>query len=148
MRTCVWLLAGLCLAAGTALAEDKPNPEQLKKAYDDALVQLKAAQNSKNELSKENEKLARQVDELKKQLALAEGQVQDLKRQVSDNDEKTYYLRSYCATWKAFLRAYPELMARWKSFLADDPLAAPAEARPLVDPNWLLGDDHSESARG
>lgn len=147
MRTCVWLIAGLCLA-GTALAEDKPNPEQLKKAYDDALVQLKAAQNSKNELAKDNEKLAKQVEELKKQLAAADAQMQDMKRQISDNDEKSYYLRSYCATWRAFLRAYPDLMARWKSFLADDPLAAPAESRPLIDPNWLLPDETAESARG
>ena len=147
MRTCVWLIACLCLAR-TALAEDKPNPEQLKKAYDDALVQLKAAQNSKNELAKDNEKLSKQLEELKKQLAAADVQLQDMKRQISDNDEKSYNLRSYCATWRAFLRAYPELMARWKSFLADDPLAAPAESRPLIDPKWLLPDETAESARG
>ena len=148
MRTCVWVIAALCLSAGASLAEDKPNPDQLKKAYDDALVQLKAAQNSKNELAKENEKLGKQVEDLKKQLAATQGEVQDLKRQVSDNEEKTFYMRSYCAAWRAFLRAHPELMVRWKLFLGEDPLASPDEPRPLLEPGWPSAESDTLSARG
>ncbi|HEY2588411.1 MAG TPA: hypothetical protein VGI81_21905 [Tepidisphaeraceae bacterium] len=137
MRTCACLVAALCLlaaaAAGTALAEDKPNPDQLKKAYDDALVQLKAAQNSKNDLARENDKLARQVEDLKKQLGGAQGQIDKLRRQVSDNDQKTFYLRAYQSAWQSFLRGHPELLARWKAFLAQDVLALPEEHPALLD---------------
>ena len=135
MRTCACLVVTLCLlaATGTALAEDKPNPDQLKKAYDDALVQLKAAQNSKNDLALQNDKLAKQVDDLKKQLAGAQGQIESLRRQVSDNDRKTFSLRAYQSAWQSFLRAHPELLARWNAFLADDVLALPHEHPALLD---------------
>jgi septal ring factor EnvC (AmiA/AmiB activator) len=148
MRTCVWLIAALFLLAGTARAEDKPNPEQLKKAYDDTLAQLKEAQNSKNDLAKENEKLTKQLEDAKKQLASAEGQVESLKREVSDNDQKTFYLRSYHAAWQNFLRAHPDLQLQWKLFLGDDVLAVPQEPLPLIDPNWPLLDGEGERANG
>lgn len=121
------ILCLLGLWIGTASAEDKPNPDQLKRAYDDALVQLKTAQNSKNELARENEKLAKQVDDLKKQLAGARSQIEHLTRQISDNDRKTFQLRACQSAWQNFLRAYPELLARWNAFLADDALTQPEE---------------------
>lgn len=132
MRWLVWLMA-VCLLAGPALAEDKPNPDQLKKAYDDALAQLKAAQDSKNDLARENERLSKQVEDLKKQMAAEQGQIQDLERQVSDNDRKTFSLRAYQAAWQTFLKAHPETMIRWKAFLAGDVLALPQEEPPLFD---------------
>jgi len=132
MRACVWVLAALCLPAAFARAEDKPNPDQLKKAYDDALVQLNNAQNTKNELAKQNENLGKQVEELKTQLAAANRQIAGLRRQVSENEEKTFYLRSYYAAWQRFLQIHPELTRRWKIFLGDDPLALPQEL-PLID---------------
>jgi len=148
MRTCVWLIAALFLVSGTARAEDKPNPEQLKKAYEDTLAQLKEAQNSKSDLAKENEKLTKQLEDLRKQLAATQGQVESLKREVSDNDQKTFYLRSYHAAWQNFLRAHPDLLVRWKLFLGDDVLAVPEEPLPLIDPNWPLLDGQRESASG
>lgn len=147
MRTTLWVVAIVCLSAGVLPAEDKPNPDQLKKAYDDALGQLKAAQNSKNELARQNEKLSKEVEDLRKQLSAAQGQIQDLSRQVAENEQKDFDLRSCYAAWQAFLRARPELRLQWKLFLGDDPLALPAESRPLIDPNWLL-QDRTESARG
>jgi septal ring factor EnvC (AmiA/AmiB activator) len=148
MRRYVWLIAALFLLAGTALAEDKPNPDQLKKAYEDTLAQLKEAQNSKNDLAKENEKLGKQLEDVKKQLAGAQGQIENLKRDISDNDQKTFYLRSYQAAWENFMRAHPDLIVRWKLFLGDDVLAVPQERQPLFDPNWPLLDGPRESARG
>jgi len=148
MRTCVCTIAALFLLAGTALAEDKPNPEQLKKAYDDTLAQLKEAQNSKADLAKENEKLTKQLEDVRKQLASAQGQIEGLKREVSDNDQKTFYLRSYHAAWQNFLRAHPDLLVRWRLFLGDDVLAVPQEPFPLIDPNWPLRDGQRESASG
>jgi len=137
MRTLVWLIAAVCLLACTAVAEDKPNPDQLKKAYDDALAQLKVAQDSKSALAKENEKLTKQVEDLKKEVAAGQGQIENLRRQVSDEDQKTFYLRAYQAAWQNFLRAHPDLLIRWKAFLADDVLALPRERTPLWEPSYL-----------
>ena len=149
MRRFLWVMAGVFVFGGVALAADKPNPDQLKKAYDDALVQLKDAQNSKNELAKQNDNLAKQIEELRKQLASANAQIQGLRRQVADNDEKTFYLRSYYAAWRAFLRTHPDLAVRWKLFLGSDPLALPQEPLPLVDPGIPLPPElQAESARG
>lgn len=137
MRTLACLIAGVCLLAGTAIAEDKPNPDQLKKAYDDALAQLKVAQDSKSTLARENEKLTKQVEDLKKEIAAGQGQMENLRRQISDADEKTFHLRAYQAAWQSFLRAHPDLLMRWRAFLADDVLALPSEREPLWEPNYL-----------
>lgn len=151
MRTCAYGVVVLCLLAlgtGTASAEDKPNPDQLKKAYDDALVQLKAAQDSKNVLALENDKLVKQIEEMKKQLDGAQGQIDDLRRQVSDNDQRTFYLRAYQGAWQNFLRAHPELLARWKAFLADDVLALPQDRPSLLDFTLPLPMDGEPSEGG
>lgn len=145
MRTVIWLLVGLLAFATSSRAEDKPNFEQLKKAYDDALVQLKSAQDSKNDLAKHNAELTKEVEDLKKQLATSGGQIQDLRRQVADNDEKTFELRSFYAVWKNFLHVHPDLLVQWKLFLADDALSAPREPVRLIDPNWLLLDTQAHA---
>jgi septal ring factor EnvC (AmiA/AmiB activator) len=137
MRTLVWLMAAVCLLGGTAFAQDKPNPDQLKKAYDDALAQLKAAQDSKNDLARENGQLVKQIEELKKQVAAGQGQIESLKREVSDNDQKTFSLRAYQAAWQSFLKAHPETMIQWKAFLAGDVLALPQEQPPLFEFRFL-----------
>ena len=135
MRMRVWLIIAVFATAPVVGADEKPNPDELKKAYDDTLLQLKAAQNSKNDLARQNDKLTRQIEELRKELLSSQGQVEVLKREVSDNDQKTFELRSYRAAWDKFLRAYPDLMARWKLFLGEDVLAAPSQTQPLVELN-------------
>ena len=132
-------LLGMALVfafSGVSLAADSPSPEQLKKMYDDALAQLKSAQDRKNELAKENENLKAKVEELTKDLAMAQSQVQDLKRENANNAEKDFYLRAYHAAWETFLKHYPELMARWKVFMeSDNPLTPPEKAEsPLSAP--------------
>lgn len=127
------LFAVVCLMAATALAEDKPNPDQLKRAYDDALAQLKAAQDSKSVLAKENERLSKQIEDLKKQVAARDGRIEELQRQVSDNDQKTFYLRAYQAAWQNFLRAHGDVLVRWKAFMAGDVLALPQDQQPLLN---------------
>jgi hypothetical protein len=77
------------------------------------------------------------VEELKKQLAASATQIQGLRRQVADNDEKTFELRSSLAAWKGFMRLHPELLVQWKLFLADDALSVPQEPIRLIDPEWL-----------
>lgn len=93
MRLLAGVLAGILMLSGFTDAADTPSPDQLKKMYDDALVQLKSAQDRKNELAKENEDLKAKAEELGKDLATAQAQMQDLKREVADNAEKDFYLR-------------------------------------------------------
>src|SRR5688500_12547765 len=76
----VVIVAALVSSPAAALAQENPNPEQLKKAYDAALEQLKAAQERKNQLAAENEKLAATVAELQKQLTAANARMEDMKR--------------------------------------------------------------------
>jgi septal ring factor EnvC (AmiA/AmiB activator) len=133
MRTFVWLIAAVSILAAPAMADDKPNPDQLKKAYDDTLIQLKAAQDSKNDLAKQNEKLTKQVEDLQKQLASNQQQITALQRQVADNDQRTFELKSYQAAWRNFLRAHPEMLVRWRLFLGEDALALPQNWFPMAD---------------
>lgn len=144
MRISRWFFAAVfCFLGGTAFGEDHPNPDQLKKAYDDALVQLKEAQNSKSVLAKENERLGKQIEDLKAQLAASQGQVEGLKRQVADNDQKTFSLRSNQAAWQSFMRAHPELLVKWRLFLGEDVLALPQEPGPWIQPCLPLFDAES-----
>ena len=94
------------------------NPDELKKSLADAMNQLKAAQDRKNELATENEKL-------KQKLAEQDQQMAELKRQTTEFAAKTWQFRSQLAAWEAFLQRYPNLLSRWKVFLASDPLSAP-----------------------
>jgi septal ring factor EnvC (AmiA/AmiB activator) len=139
MRGLVCVMGMLLLfSSAISLADEPINPEQLKKAYDDALVQLKAAQDRKAELAKENEALAAKVEELKKAVVTTQTQVDDLKREMADNDERTFYLRSYQAAWQSFIRRYPEVMARWKLYLGDSLLSVPQEIPDVINPDWPL----------
>jgi septal ring factor EnvC (AmiA/AmiB activator) len=122
------IIALLLAIPASSFAEDEVKPEQLKKMYDDALGQLKAAQDRKAELAKENESLTAKVQELQKQLAAAQDQVQSLKTEVADNADRTYYLRAYRAAWQQFLARSPELLARWKNYLGHSALAMPADS--------------------
>lgn len=115
-------------------------PEDMKKMYDDALVQLKAAQERKNQLAAENEKLTAQVNEMKKQIEQMQQQMDDLKRADAEHDQKTFFLRAHYAAWKEFIRQYPDLYGRWKLFLHDD-LIKPAPILPDgIDLGWPSGE--------
>jgi len=138
MRALAWAVTAVALTAGFAFAQDANNPEQVKKLYQDALAQLKAAQDRKNELATQNEQLAAKVAELQKQLDAARGDMLELKRQDAESAEKTFYLRSHHAAWQTFVERYPELKARWKLFMEKDVLAAGNELPELVDPPWKL----------
>ena len=138
MRALAWAVTAVALTAGFAFAQDANNPEQVKKLYQDALAQLKAAQDRKNELATQNEQLAAKVAELQKQLDAARGEMLELKRQDAESAEKTFYLRSHHAAWQTFVERYPELKARWKLFMEKDVLAAGNELPELVDPPWKL----------
>jgi hypothetical protein len=129
MRRLILAILVLSLLSTGARADDG----QLQKAYSDTLIQLKAAQDAKNELASSNEKLGKQLEEMKKQVAASQARIRDLERQVSDNDGKNFYLRSFYAAWQTFIKLHPELAVRWKAYLGNDALAMPQEPRPLID---------------
>ena len=104
--------AVLCLLLSTAArGQEPPKLEELQKMYSDAIEQLKAAQDRKNELASENEKLIARVAELERQLA-------DRDRQIAAFAEKTWYWRSHYAAWETFIERYPKLAEQWRAFLS------------------------------
>ncbi len=109
----LWLtvLAACVLAPGAAsFAQDGANLDQVRKMYQDALVQLKDAQDRKSELANENAKLAAHVADLEKQ-------IDAFKHEAAGEAERTFFLRSRYAAWEEFMKQYPDLMERWKSWL-------------------------------
>src|SRR3954454_7619786 len=70
-----------------ALAQDQNNPEVLRKELADALAQLKAAQDRKNELAGEN-------DKLKAQIATMQKEVDEVRRAQATWAEQSYFLRA------------------------------------------------------
>src|SRR3954454_22328305 len=144
MRARTWVLMALLLSATAAFAEDAPKPEQLKKMYDDALAQLKAAQDRKTELAQENEQLKAQVAELTKERDRLKGEMVELKRNDADLAERTFFLRSQYAAWQSFLSGHPEFKARWEMFL-DTSLVNPRASLPeIIDPQWPMARGNGE----
>jgi septal ring factor EnvC (AmiA/AmiB activator) len=149
MRLLAGVMAVMLAFSGVVYDADTPTPDQLKKMYDEALAQLKNAQDRKNELAKENEDLKAKAEEMGKDLAAAQAQVQDLKRDLADNDEKDFYLRAYHAAWENFIARSPELMARWKAFIGSDAAATAPSTEPLIDPHWpAIEEDPGDRPQG
>ena len=134
-RVSVGLLAMLSVlvlpSAAPAALQDGLTQEQLRKMYDDALVQLKGSQDRKAELAGENEKLQARVAELEKQLGEA-------RNELAAQAERTFFLRAHYAAWQTFLSRYPSLLQQWKVFMEADVLTGPHEIPQWMDPDWPL----------
>ena len=127
----LWIVLALLLFTGaipmTALAQDTNNPDELKKSLADALNQLKAAQDRKNELANENEKLKAKIAEQQKEL-------DDARRVAAECGQTTWFLRSHYAAWDSFVKRYPRLKAQWDVFLEGDPLSQPSTMPTYAEP--------------
>lgn len=133
----VWLAVLLMwLGAATVLAQEPPQPAELQKMYDDALAQLKAAQDRKNELGIENESLKARIAELEKQMGDAQATVATLQASVAASADQTFFYRSYYAAWQVFLGEYPYLKAQWKYFLENGLLSVPHQGPDFMDSDW------------
>ncbi len=138
MRARTWAAAALLLSATLAFGQDALKPEQLKKMYDDALAQLKAAQDRKTELAQQNEKLTAQMAEQTKELDRLRAEMVDLKRRDAESAERTFFIRSQNAAWQRFLESQPETKAKWEVYL-DNALVNPHAGIPeIVDPEWPM----------
>ncbi len=116
--SCVAVITALSFVA-TVRAQEQINPDELNRKYQDALNQLKAAQDRKNELANENEKL-------KERMADVEKQLDEAKRQLAEHAQQTFRLRSQYAAWNNFIQRYPELAERWRAFLEADIFSIPS----------------------
>jgi len=126
------LVAAIIFATTAAsFAQEQGNVDELNRKYQDSLAQLKAAQDRKNELATENEKLNAKIAEMQKQL-------EESHRQAATFAQQTFYLRSEHAAWLSFLKRYPKLGEEWKLFLESDPLAQPSNLPPMIDPHAPL----------
>ena len=136
---CRWiLLLGVLAVSGVALGQEPVQPDQLKKMYDDAMVQLKAAHDRKNELAGENQKLKERIAELEKQAQERNARIDSLETELAGYAERTFFLRSHYAAWQAFMQRHPQLLARWKAYLERDLLSVPGEPPGFMDPGWPL----------
>ena len=121
-----WLLTA-AVASGLAYGQDDARPDQLRKRYADALAGLKQAQDRKNQLAADNEKLTARVAELQKALDAANSHVAELTRAAEGFDDRTFFLRSHYAAWKAFVSVDPQLKQRWNAYLRGSGTADPVE---------------------
>lgn len=126
----------LAWPAPAALAQDA---EQWKKMYDDALNQLKAAQERKNQLAAENERLSQQLEALKKEHGAMNTRLEELKRADADHAEKTFFLRVHYMAWQQFLGRNPEVQGKWQKFLEGAALGGPDDPN-LLNRKWLIGE--------
>lgn len=126
-RPSILLLAAVLSLPSAARGQD--DPKQLQAKYDDAVTQLKAAQDRKNELSVEN-------DSLKTRLAEIEAKLKQLDDETA---ERTFHLRASNAAWNAFLEGRPDLRAEWDRFIMLGPVVPEFQlATTVIDPAWPL----------
>lgn len=123
MRGCAITVMGVMLAAVPAWSQELP-PAELRRMYDDALVQLKAAQDRKNELANDNERLQSRIAELERRLEQAQAQRDTARRELADIAAATWRVRAHYAAWEAFAARHPQLRSRWEVFFNS----------PLLDP--------------
>src|SRR5438045_7745448 len=124
----LFIVVALLISTSAVVAQDTNNPEELKKSLADALNQLKASQDRKNELATENEKLKAKIAEQQKE-------VEESRRIAADCSQKTWFLRSHYAAWENFLKRYPKLKAQWDVFLESNPLSQPSTMPTFVEPS-------------
>jgi hypothetical protein len=115
-RRGVWA-AVLLLAVSVAWAQEGPGAGDLKKMYDDAVAQLKASQERKNELAAENEQLQKKLADIEKTLLTLKARNDDLERESAGVAERTFSLRSTDAAWRDFVRLHPAIKAQWDRHL-------------------------------
>ena len=133
------LAACLLLAATPAASRAQDAAEQIRAQYDDAVAQLKAAQDRKNELQAENDRLAARVAELEAAVA-AKGD--EAKVSALASADRSFFLRSHYAAWQAFVADRPDVEAAWRQFVGVAYGADPAPGSPssrfdlLVAPGW------------
>ena len=125
-----WIGTALTIGvlASTAVAQNQPSPEQLQTMYQDALNQLKAAQDRKNELATENQKLQKKQAQLEADLTEANRRLAMLR----DEADQT---RDQKLAWQDFISLYSPLRSLWADYVGAR-MARPQVIKLLGDGNW------------
>ncbi len=129
----------LC-AAAPAWSQDL-SPEELRRRYDDVVIQLKSAQDRKNELATENEKLHARIAELEQQLESIQAQRDAARRELAELIQQTWFFRAHYAAWQRFISQHPRLKGQWEALFTTpllDPVAPPH--CPLITPDPASAD--------
>jgi septal ring factor EnvC (AmiA/AmiB activator) len=130
MRKPLLIALVLGLTCSVCVAVDPPKPEVLQQMYKDTVAQLKDAQDRKNELAGQNDKLLAQIKQLQADLADRQAKIDALTQDQAELARRTLTLRAWNAAWQVFIQNDMELRSRWNVFLeqalGDDPSQAPA----------------------
>jgi DNA repair ATPase RecN len=121
------------ILASLSFGDDAPKPDVLQQMYKDTLAQLKTAQDRKNELAADNDKLTARISELEKQLADNQASIDALRRERADFSSRNFTLRAWYAAWQGFLSDDSDLRARWNVFLDHSLLTYPASLPEIDD---------------
>lgn len=108
---------GVLVLAGLGFAQAGPSPAELKRMYDDAIAQLKGAQDRKNELAGENDELKKRLAEVETRLKALETHNLELEREAADHALRTWEHRSLNAAWKTFVGTDAEVKRKWQEYL-------------------------------
>ena len=130
MRRLMWV-AAMALSCGLVFGQDEPQADY-KKMYADALVQLRQAQERKNEL-------ALQKADVEKKLDAVQAKLDDANRLAATYAGKTFFLRAHYAAWQEFISHSPKIEQQWDIFLAgaSESTTSPTTQQ-LIDTNWPL----------
>ncbi len=123
LRIVISASAGVGVLVMPASVRADPSFDQLKRSYDEAVEQLRVAQDRKNELARENEQLKARLESLERRLT------------ESAATPTQAFLQSHYDAWQAFIARYPSLKERFNSFLRE---GVPNARRLPVwhDPQW------------
>jgi hypothetical protein len=108
MRASDWAAALVLGVASATAAQQTGQSNDWKKMYDDASVQLRAAQDRKAELAKQNGQLTAQVADLQKQLETVQMDLNIVRLQTDAFAEKILLGHAFYSVWEPFAQPVTE----------------------------------------
>jgi len=121
-----------------ANAQEVRQPSDWKKMYDDASVQLRAAQDRKSEMANTIAQLTARVAALQTQLQAAQDQLNSLNQRFEADIARTYLLNAAYTGWESFTLQNPDVRDRWRAFWAFVPGGLKSDFPLVGDPQWPL----------
>ena len=138
MRSALWAALLAIALAPWANAQEVRQPSDWKKMYDDASVQLRAAQDRKSEMANTIAQLTARVAALQTQLQAAQEQLDALNQRFEADIARTYFLSAVYNGWESFTLQNPDVRNRWQAFWAFAPGGLKDDFPLVRDPQWPL----------
>jgi predicted nuclease with TOPRIM domain len=138
LRRTVWAAILAILLAPWAQAQEVREASDWKKMYDDASLQLRAAQDRKSEMAKQITDLTARISALQTQLQAAEDALNALHHQTESTADRNHLLNSIYSGWESFTLQNADIRTRWQAYWAFG-LASYRSDFPIVaNPQWPL----------